>query len=325
MFAINNIPLSDIAVDYKYNFSNGNIISKDFITLKNDIIKNGLFVPIVVSDDNDNNNDNSFSLVSGFKRFEVFKQLNKETIPVLVKKFESEFERIKFFYEDNLRYKVLYHSEIMDGVYNLSNLFNCDFKLISDILKISTGQCKLYLAMKDLSLELVNFINDEKLFLKLVLKYLELINLNLYDFILFLAKYQVNCNTQKIMINYLLDIMMRDDLDAETVLNIINFYNIFSNPKYNIHNAKDIILNRLFSLRFPCINTVKTAFNNITKKYVSNSKIKIEPPDNFEGDYILLSVKMRKNEELPYIIDTLNNMHQNKAVQSIINTFVSEK
>jgi hypothetical protein len=309
-----NIPLNQISLNYQnYSISS----NTDFFHLKNDIIKNGLFVPVVVTQKN-----KSFFLISGFKRFNIFQELSITEIPAIVKKFDSVSDILKFIITDNMRYRNLSETELMNAVVMLSKYFNDDYNFISEILNIKKGYCKNYNLMSKLPKDILKLFDDNLLFVGLSPQYLNLIEKGFLDLVRFFADNKINKNIQKNMMSYIFEIQLRDEISTSDLLNIINFYNISISDKFNIYKKKDTLYKHLYSLRYPNLNSSKQKFNFLLNKFIAKSKIKCFPPENFEGDYIKFEFKLKKNEEILHIISVLEKMYSSHVIENAIDSFI---
>lgn len=109
-YTVIKIPLDQIWSDDEFN-CRGSIAPIDVVDLVKDIDKNGLQFPIAVQPINDvklaNSTDALFRIVAGHRRFQSFKILRKDTIPVMVKVGLTEVQARLLNLGENLKRKAL--------------------------------------------------------------------------------------------------------------------------------------------------------------------------------------------------------------------------
>ncbi len=109
-YTVIEIPLDQIWSDDAFN-CRGSIAPIDVVDLVKDIAKNGLQFPIAVQPINDvkirDSTDALFRIVAGHRRFQSFKILKKDTIPVMIKVGLTEVQARLLNLGENLKRKAL--------------------------------------------------------------------------------------------------------------------------------------------------------------------------------------------------------------------------
>lgn len=291
-------------------------IDKNIESIRTEILKSGLLVPVVLEKRNE-----KYKIISGFKRIKILFEAGETTIPAIIKKFRNNNERIKFIIEDNFRYRKLYHSEISKSVLLLSRNNFTEDELVA-ILKIPKGYINNYSLLPLLNNETVNYIDDEILSIRFVKRYLFFQNKDLNEIIFFLAQYKANANTQGAIFEYLQEIIIRDKLKKEGLYKIINLEQINNNEKLNNIQKIEKLRCLIYTLRFPKISQTEELFRKLSSKYFKNCKCKIIPPLNFEGDYIKLDIKLKKEEELKNLIEALEDFKRDNGLEKLKKSFI---
>ncbi|HOK41405.1 MAG TPA: ParB N-terminal domain-containing protein [bacterium] len=286
---------------------------KDIVELQKNIEKEGLLVPIIIDEGN--------NIISGFKRVEIFKKIGKKEIPTIIKTFSNEREKIKFIIEDNIRYRKLYATEIMRSIKLLLS-YNYENNEIAEILKIPVGYINHYLILSELPEKIKEEINKEKLSIKNIEKIKYLVSKNFTPLIFFLAENNANANTQGMVFEYTIEIILRDKINAEEFFEKINIKEIINNVKLNTTQKVDKVYKKIYELRYPDISTAQNSFNSIVRKYFKNSNVKISPPLNFEGDYIKLEAKLKKEIEVKNLIYDLESFYRDKVISKLKDLFI---
>ena len=151
-YTVIEVPLDQIWSDDEFN-CRGSIAPIDVVDLVKDIDKNGLQFPIAVQPINDVKVENStnalFRIVAGHRRFQSFRILRKETIPVMVKVGLTEVQARLLNLGENLKRKALNVLQEALAIERLRNL-GLNRRQVSEELGVSTSWVQVRFNLLDL-------------------------------------------------------------------------------------------------------------------------------------------------------------------------------
>ena len=151
-YTVIEIPLDQIWSDDEFN-CRGSIAPIDVVDLVKDIDRNGLQFPIAVQPINDVKVENStnalFRIVAGHRRFQSFRILKKETIPVMVKVGLTEVQARLLNLGENLKRKALNVLQEALAIERLRNL-GLNRRQVSEELGVSTSWVQVRFNLLDL-------------------------------------------------------------------------------------------------------------------------------------------------------------------------------
>lgn len=165
---IQEIPLEDIFEDEELN-CRGSIAPFDVIELKNSIERNGLLQPITVQpykkekEDHQYNSDGQsndgekqyykYRIVVGYRRFNAFKVLGKETIPCIIKNNLNEIQTRILNLQENLERQNL---NVLQEAQAIKKFKDAGYTLneVAKMVNMSTGWCQIRYALLDLEPEI---------------------------------------------------------------------------------------------------------------------------------------------------------------------------
>lgn len=119
-------------------------------------------------------------------------------------------------------------------------------------------------------------------------------------------KYGVNKIIE--ILNNLWEVSKRDEISIKEIINKLNIDEIMNNDKKSLKEKGELVRSLVFKARFPQI----TEFMDIWKEKIKGLKlpngIKIEPPPNFEGDKIFVSIEIKTLDDYRNYLKKLNEI-----------------
>jgi len=153
-YTVIDIELSRIWSDNDFN-CRGTIVPLDVIDLVKDIERNGLQFPIAVQPTSDIKNDScpdssfDFRIVAGHRRFQAFRVLERDTIPVMIKVGLSEIQARLINLGENLKRKALNILQEALAIERLRKL-GLNRRQVSEELGVSTSWVQVRFNLLDL-------------------------------------------------------------------------------------------------------------------------------------------------------------------------------
>lgn len=155
-YTVRDIKMSKIFSDGDFN-CRGSILPMDIIDLVRDIEKCGLQFPIAVQPANDVNHPLpegfDFRIIAGHRRFEAFRLLKKEEIPVMIKVGLDEVQARLLNLGENLKRKALNLLQEAKAIKKLRDL-GLNRRQVSVELGVSTSWVQVRFNLLDLPVEI---------------------------------------------------------------------------------------------------------------------------------------------------------------------------
>jgi ParB family transcriptional regulator, chromosome partitioning protein len=305
-------------VDQTYRVSTDNNISK----ILDSIQINGLINPVLIKRHNA-----KFIVISGYKRAKAVKEIGIDKIRVRIVKEENSKEETEFF---------------CAKLSVIENAFHRELNLIEQAKAVSL--LKKSLSIKEISLNSPFFFNsnlNQKMISRLIIIHsldnsvhdlilskklsmnnaLKIMNYEtpIFDaFIKIFQKVRMGQNKQSEIIVNFHEIALRDDFPLIKFINSNKVLEIINNDNPDENYKANLLRSYLSKKRFPQLTQ---AFED-HKKYIRELKlepgIKIDPPNNFEGEEYSASFKFRNIEEFRKHSDKLVSIYETEAFKKLI-------
>ncbi len=304
--------------DKTYRISTDNNISK----LLDSIQANGLINPVIVKKNNDR-----FIVISGYKRILAINEIGINKILVKVVKEKETKEETDFFCTklsiiENAFHRELNIIEQAKAVsllkkslnikeISLSSLFffktNLNHKIIGKLLKIQSLDNSIH-----------NLILSKKLSMNNALK-LKDYETQIFDaFINIFQKVRMGQNKQlEIIVNFH-EIALRDDISLLELINSNKVSEIINHDNPDENYKANLLRSYLNKKRYPELTKAYEDHKKGIKELRLEPEIKLDPPNNFEGEKYSLSFEFRDRKEFEKHIAKLVSINKNEAFKNLI-------
>ncbi|MCK5096881.1 MAG: ParB N-terminal domain-containing protein, partial [Desulfobacteraceae bacterium] len=275
--------------DNSYRISTDNNISK----LLDSIQANGLINPVIVKKSNDN-----FIVISGYKRVMAIKEIGIDKILVKIVNEKETKEETVFFCTKLSIIENAFHRElnlieqakavsllikslsIEEISLNSSFFFNTNLnkKIISKLLQIESLENSVHdlILLKKLSMNNALKLKDYET--------------PIFDsFINIFQKIRMGQNKQlEIIVNFH-EIALRDDIPLLELINSNKVSEIINHENPDENYKANLLRSYLTKKRFPELTKAYKNHKKYIKEFKLEPEIKLDPPNNFEGEKYSLS------------------------------------
>ncbi|MBF0100401.1 MAG: hypothetical protein HQK77_05780 [Desulfobacterales bacterium] len=290
----------------------------DHTDLKSSIDSFGLISHPIVLHQNINQ-FKSYRIVCGFKRIAACLSLGFPTVDVKSLRFNDVDEKsihltcIQLSIEDCVfqrKLNIVEQASVVGKLFVLIGTQSQWQDTASSILKIQ--QNPLYieklLRIDKLPLPVKQWVVQERISFNTAIALSELeseLSIQLADLF---AELMLSVNKQNELLTLIKEIAIRDGCTIQNVLEHGEMKTIMDNPDQNRNERTQSIRHYLKKRRFPEISKHIEAFDHILKTIKLSSKIKITPPEYFEGNTYMMQIQFRNWNELVNHKDTIERI-----------------
>ncbi len=286
---INEIKLSNIDIE------NGFVMSRffDIAPLEKSISENGLLNPVAV--------DNRKRLLSGYRRFTVYKVLGEKTIPCVVAQGEEK-NLFRAILLENLSHRKFNHLESALVINRLTSWYDKK-TIVSEYLPL-LGYSSSPKMMEALS-EVLSFEQDvqqalaqEELLLSDIRLLQRIDSLDRGRLVKILLSINAGLNARKEILENLFEISKRDDKSIAEVLEKLGADSIVSNEKLSLPERTAAFRKAVRLERYPLLVSLEQEFFENVKKLKLPQGASIQWPPFFEGSDYRLTIPFKDEKDL---------------------------
>ncbi len=308
-FSYINIKLDQIIPAFFYAFLDLKpIVSSEIKSLAKSIHSTGcLNPPIVLKPDN---SSDIFILISGYKRIEALKSLNKdEAICRLLNQPLTELQMMSFFLNDNIshhHYSILEISEILSFLQKHEH----EEKIISDYMHVfninpSKEELSKYILLSKLTAEEKRAVKENIIDSKIARNLIRFSDKDRKVIINLFSILKPSFSYQRIFLELLEEISKRDNIDFFFAIDDNEIQKTISNNKISPQQKCAAFKEYLIKKRRPRLYLKTKEFQNSVKSLKLPSNIKLSAPEFFEKEHFLLEVKFKNKEDLLKIAENI--------------------
>ncbi len=303
---------------------------KNIENLVNSVLENGLLVPPLVLA-----NNNSYTIVSGFKRVEAVRQLGWETIscrvlskreqndPAILEKaarmavsesaFTRELEPGELIRAVALLERYLNHKEIAK---NSIALFNCD---------LNSGYLKTLSRLHKMPKQAIDLIDTGHLSIKATKTLLAMDKRSINSFLGLFSHIKVSSGKQIEIINWAKEICARDGIDIPQLLNdTLKALGLLQtdHPSLSVH--KDLaargnqLRTHLLKKRYPALEAARKKAAEHLNRLKLGPGIKMSLPASFESSVYSMQIDFKSVEEFKSRMKKLVSLQENPDLKGLL-------
>jgi ParB/RepB/Spo0J family partition protein len=275
--------------------------------LKDWIEKVGILVPLRVN----LRSDGAYRIVSGFRRFIAAGQLGLQAIPCLVDQAEPPTLFLKAVVE-NLCSRGLGELEKATVIYKMQVDFQRnDQELIEKVLPIlgiqgSRHRLDYYLRIAQLPEQLQQAISEGVVIPEVALKLSGWSSDESSFFVRTVAEYRLGRNKQRRLFELVDDLKASESVELHSVWEQSGAADIDRDQTLPPEVRYDRIRKALDRLRYPVLSEHQERFRKLKGALKLPGSVRLEVPEYFEGDSIMVSFRTRNSEEFAQVTEHLS-------------------
>jgi hypothetical protein len=308
---IEYLKLNSISKDQKFNL-NSNI---GINALKESIASVGIIYPLLVW-----KNDNSILLIDGFKRFQIAKNLGETEAPfIFISSDFSLYDVIKIRYYNLKQEDIELNAYLKFSIYRLLKEAHVTNNILYDWQRIlnlfNPEKIQKILNWPKIARDYIyNYNVSTKQLLFLLNQDLDVIE-EIFSLATSLSIRIVELNKIVEMIS---EIALNDNVSIISILKRNIITSIIEDENLN-RNQKILKLKKVFyEWRYPIITEFQKQFIDQLKMFSFKENTQIQYDKSFEKPEVILSTKLRNNEDLDCFIDLITNKSNIKALKNIL-------
>lgn len=308
---IEKLKLDSISTDQKFNLNS--II--DMNALKKSIASVGILYPLLLW-----KYDNSFLLIDGFKRFQIAKNFGAAEAPfIFISSDYSLLDVIKIRYYNLKQEDIELNAHQKFSIYHLLKEANVTNHTLHDWQRI------LNLSSPEKFHKILNWPNIARDYIYnynvSIKQLLPLLNQDI-EVIAETFSLATSLSIRIIELNKMLEMISEIALNEnESIISILNrniIKSIINDQNLN-RNQKILKLKRVFyEWRYPTIKKFQKQLTDQLKMVSFNENTQIQYDKSFEKPELILSTKIRNNEDLDSFKDLITNKSNIKALKNIL-------
>jgi hypothetical protein len=278
----------------------------------------GLLSPLIIQPlEND-----SYRLVTGFKRYACLRNLDIKTIPVVIEN-KVNLELFKTAIFDNLAIRFFNPIEISTIINKLESQFAVEK---SEIIKtwlpiLGFGRNpKIYDLYKPLFLLNENWkqaLRDETVALETAILVGDSSEENKNAFLELIQNLRLGKNKQREIWGLLVDVSRIRNQTLIELLETKEIVAILTNDKLTPHQKSDRLKAILWEKRYPRYSIVKSEFENLLAQAKLPPDMHLQPPAFFEGEKFQLNISFTSQQDLKTKSDLISNTIDNNLIDKM--------
>lgn len=294
----------------------------NFAYLTESIKKEGITTPVILKkEDND-----TFIIVSGYKRIASGIEAGIEKLPALLvcrngTVEETDFLCSKLSITENAYHRELNNVEIGKGLSLLKKFITIEEIVLNSVTFFNKTLNKKIvenlLSVSCLDNSIHDLILSRKLAINTILKIKEYNSEIFNSFIDIFSKVRMGQNKQLEIITNTHEIARRDDLDLLEILQSKEINDILAHENNDENFKGNLLRQYLKKIRFPELTKTYENYKNYIKQLKIEPEIKIDPPNNFEGEKYSLSFQFSNLNEFDEKIQKLVLIQKNNSLKKL--------
>ncbi|MCG8688403.1 MAG: ParB N-terminal domain-containing protein [Desulfobacterales bacterium] len=303
---------------------------KNIENLVNSVLENGLLVPPLVFA-----NNNSYTIVSGFKRVEAVKQLGWETItcrvlskreqndPAILEKaarmavsenaFTRELQPGELIRAVALLEQYIDHKQIADSSISL---FNCD---------LNSGYLRTLSRLHKMPKQTMDLIDTGHLSIKATKTLLAMDKKSVNSFLDLFSNIKVSSGKQIEIINWANEICARDGIDLPKLLDdTLKALGISQTDQSSLSAHKDLaargnqLRTHLLQRRYPALEAARKKAAEHLNQLKLGPGIKVSLPVNFESTVYSMQIDFKSVDEFKSRMEKLVSLQNNPDLKGLL-------
>lgn len=313
-FTIKNIQLDQIIDDDFYRVTDV-LESKDLIESIKSV---SLLSPLIVQPID----ENSYRLVTGFRRMDCLKILDIKSVPVKIEK-RMNLDLFKTAIYDNLPIRSFNPVEVSTIIDKLESQFDVEKKEIIKFWLPMLGFGRnpkifdLYKPLAFLSDGWKQALKDEAVALETIILVKDATEQDKNVFLELIQHLKLGKNRQREFWGLLADVSRKQNCTLPEFLATDRMTQILSNEKFTHSQKTERLKAFLWEKRYPRYSKVKNEFDSLLSQAMLPPDMNLQPPQFFEGEKYNLNISFTSQDDLKNKIELIARAIDNQIIDKM--------
>lgn len=309
------VPLEKINATPFFRLSFGNKSDR----LKESINKIGLVSPLILQPDK----QGRFDLVCGSRRLAVLRELDETHAPaLLVGEGREGKDLLGLALDENLAHRKFNQAEKVFAVKYLRDFYSDD-EVVSKFmprlgLPPKTTMLERFVKLSALPPDALSTLAENLMDSETAEILLDFSQEDQTAILNFIHALKPGINKQSQIITWLFEICKRDDVSVQSILNHPEMTDVLFEPNLSRPDREKKARQNIYEIRFPEISRLKKLQASALNKLNFPKKLKLSPPQAFEGLDFTIKMEFSNFKDLNNHIDFLNKLSKSSQMAELM-------